>query len=111
MQELIQKIAEKAGITPEQAQIAFQTAQEYFAQQKTNASTATGENKDGFFDNIKEKAEEIKERANEFKEKATEKFDELQLKGKEKMEEIKEIVTEKIDELAEAAKEKINKLL
>jgi diketogulonate reductase-like aldo/keto reductase len=55
MQELIQKIAEKAGITPEQAQIAFQTAQEYFAQQKTNASTATGENKDGFLITLKKK--------------------------------------------------------
>lgn len=78
----------------------------------TNESTENvqTEEKDTF-DSIKEKAEEIKERANEFKEKATEKFDELQLKGKEKMEEIKEIVTEKIDELAEAAKEKINKLL
>lgn len=67
MQELIQQIAEKAGITPEQAQIAFQTAQEYFAQQKTNASAATGENKDGFFENIKEKAEELLEKAKDSK--------------------------------------------
>ncbi len=62
-------------------------------------------------DSIKEKAEEIKERANEFKEKATEKFDELQMKGKEKIEDIKEKITDKIDELAEAAKEKLNKFL
>ena len=67
MEELIQQIAEKAGITPEQAQIDFQTAQEYFAQQKTNASTATGENKDGFFENIKEKAEELLEKAKDSK--------------------------------------------
>jgi nucleoid DNA-binding protein len=63
MQELIQQIADKAGITPEQATIALQTMQEYMAQHKEQQKEGEDANKNSFFENIKEKAEELFEKA------------------------------------------------
>jgi hypothetical protein len=63
MQELIQQIADKAGITPEQAAIALQTMQEYMAQHKEQQKEGEDANKNSFFENIKEKAEELFEKA------------------------------------------------
>jgi hypothetical protein len=64
MQELIQQIADKAGITTEQATIALQTVQEHFANNKEQAGAAAGEgeHKNSFFENIKEKAEDLIEK-------------------------------------------------
>lgn len=65
MQELIQQIAEKAGITTEQATIALQTMQEYMAQNKEQQKDGDDGNKNSFFENIKEKAEDLLEKVKE----------------------------------------------
>ena len=59
MQEIIQLIADKAGITTDQATIALQTMQEYFAKnQSQSTQDKPAENSGGgFFEEIKEKAE------------------------------------------------------
>lgn len=84
MQELIQKIAEKAGISAEQATIALQTVQEYFAgnKQQADAPKEGEEHKAGFFENIKEKAEDLLEKAKQsgLAEKAEEIFDNIKKK-------------------------------
>jgi hypothetical protein len=63
MQEIIQLIADKAGITTDQATTALQTMQEYFAKNQVNTTqdntTAKPEQQSGggIFEEIKEKAE------------------------------------------------------
>lgn len=84
MQELIQQIAEKAGISTEQATIALQIVQEYFAnnKEKDGDSKEGEEHKAGFFENIKEKAEDLFEKAKEsgLAEKAGEIFEKIKKK-------------------------------
>lgn len=67
MQEIIQQIIDKTGITQEQAATALKTIQEYFTSsnaQSTNTPTQESGNA-GFFENLKDKAEALFEKANE----------------------------------------------
>ena len=63
MQELIQTIADKAGITTEQAAIALQTVQEYWDKNKSQSP----KDEKGFMDSLKEKAEELLAKAKDSK--------------------------------------------
>lgn len=82
MQELIQQIADKAGISPEQAAVALQTMQEYMAQNKEQAKAGDEGDKQSFFENIKEKAEGLIEKVKEsgLAEKAEEVFEKIKKK-------------------------------
>lgn len=63
MQDLIQAIAENAGITTEQATIALETVQQYWDNNKSNSE----KEEKGFMESLKEKAEDLLAKAKESK--------------------------------------------